>query len=312
MADFTIYDGPSEEWLKIEATLPPPFTVSSQIDPLAIRSTANAGREQFSAAAFAPMRPQLLVKDHTITARDGFALEARSYRPKDVPETEPLPVYIHYHGGGFIFGTLSSEDAACGRIVLSLASRWRNVVVLNVNYRHTPEWKYPVAWDDAVDAFVWLHANLAVVGGDCGRVVLGGISAGARLIASLIVRKSLGLLEAGQHLPDPVGQLLFIPSLVHKGCHGPLLSKLKDSSKASSLALEDAPIVPKKVLGLFKDLLDVVEAKVDDLKLSPGNVSEGQLEKARGRFLPTVSGIAGYDPLRDDGLMFAKDLAEAG
>jgi acetyl esterase/lipase len=36
------------------------------------------------------------------------------------------------------------------------------------------------------------------------------------------------------------------------------------------------------------------------------------LEKMKGRFPPTVSGMAGYYPLRDDGLIFAKDLAEAG
>lgn len=312
MADFTDYDGPSEEWLKIEATLPPRPTSSDPLNSLAIQATTNAGREQTSAAGFAPMGHQLLVKDHPITARDGFPLEARSYRPKDVPETERLPVYVHHHGGGFIFGTLSSEDVACGRIVLSLASRGQNVMVLNVNYRHTPEWKYPVAWDDAVDFFVWLHENLDTLGADGARVILGGISAGARLTASLIVRKTLGLLEKGHDLPDPIGQLLFIPSLVHQECHGPLYSKLKDRSKASSLTLEDAPIVPRRVLGWFTELLEVGEAKVDDLKLNPGNISEAQLEKVKSRFSPTVSGIAGYDPLRDDGLIFAKDLAEAG
>jgi acetyl esterase/lipase len=87
---------------------------------------------------------------------------------------------------------------------------------------------------------------------------------------------------------------------------------LKDRSKASSIALEDAPIVPKRVLAWFTDLLKIEHPKVDDLKISPGNVTEEQLERVKDRFPPTVSGIAGYDPLRDDGLFFAKGLAEAG
>ncbi|KAF2744625.1 putative lipase/esterase [Sporormia fimetaria CBS 119925] len=312
MADFTIYDGPSEEWLKIEATLPPRPHGENMRDSLAIRATANQGREEASAAAFAHMRDRLIVKDHRMQTRDGFGLEARTYRPREVPETEVLPVYLHLHGGGFIFGTLASEDASCGRIALSLASQNQNMVVLNVNYRHTPEWKYPTSWDDAVDAWVWLHANLDQVGGDGENVILGGVSAGARLAASLVVRKYLGVLESGQELPDPKGLVLLIPSLVHQNCHGPLYATLKDPNQASNIALKDAPIVPQPVLKWFSDLLAVEEPHETDVKLNPGNIRRDQLEKNKPRFPPTVFGIAGYDPLRDDGLMFAKNLAEAG
>lgn len=312
MADFTIYNGASEEWLKIEATLPPRLPTEGPIDSIAVRNAGNAAREEASATAFSQISDRLVVKDHTITTRDGFALEARSYRLREVAHTEALPVYLYYHGGGFIFGTLSSEDAACGRVVLSLAARGEDVVVLNVNYRHTPEWKYPVAWDDTVDSFVWLHQNLTEVGGDGSRVIIGGVSAGARLTASLIVRKSLGQLEAGQDLPHPIGQVLIIPSLFHQDCREPLYAKLKDPSRASCVSMTDAPIVPSKVLKWFTEILDVKEAPSEDLKLSPGNITDEQLASVKDKFPPTVIGVAGYDPLRDDGLVFAKGLAEAG
>jgi acetyl esterase/lipase len=306
MADFSAYDGPSSEWLAIEATLPPRPTT---IDTLAFKKATNDFRDAASAAAFAPLKDQLDVADHTIVTRDGFNLEARSYRPKGVDGD--LPVYMHFHGGGFIFGTLDSENAACARIALSLKDS-APVVVLNVNYRHTPEWKYPYAWDDAIDAFIWTHKNLSVIGGDGSKVILGGISAGARLIASLIVSKALDLAPELKGLPDVQGQLLFIPSLIHQDCHGGMFAKLADPSKASSKIFEEAPVIPKKVLRWFTDLLEVAEPKEDDLKMSPGNVTEEQLQKVKSRIPPTVSGIAGYDPLRDDGLVFAKDLAEAG
>ena len=96
--------------------------------------------------------------------------------------TEILPIYMHFHGGGFLFGTLSSEDAICSRLAVNT-----HVVVINVNYRHTPEYTYPAAWNDAEDAFVWVCENIARLNGDPDKIVVGGISAGAWLAASLTV-----------------------------------------------------------------------------------------------------------------------------
>jgi acetyl esterase/lipase len=60
---------------------------------------------------------------------------------------------------------------------------------------------------------------------------------------------------------------------------------------------------------MFTDMLKVpkTDLQVDDLRLNPGNASP---EKVQG-FPPTVFGVAGMDPLRDEGLLFAMTLAEA-
>ncbi|KAK4149219.1 Alpha/Beta hydrolase protein [Chaetomidium leptoderma] len=309
MCDFSSYGGPSDEWLALEATLPAPAAGLSIAER---KAATNALRESVSAEAMKTLGPQLQIHTHTIPTRDGSRIQARSYRPlhtTGTTTTNPLPVYMHLHGGGFLFGTLSSEDAACARIAISTG-----VVVLNVDYRHTPEHVYPVAWNDTEDAFEWLHDNMSAVGGggggDAQRVVVGGISAGAYLGASLALQKHLGRVRVagGSSRPAIAGLVLMIPSVVHIDCYAPQMAKLKGVEVSSWETCKDAPVLPRAVCSLFMDLLKVEGADVSDTRLNPGNAS---VEQVKG-LPPTVFGVAGNDPLRDEGLLFAKMLTEAG
>jgi acetyl esterase/lipase len=53
---------------------------------------------------------------------------------------------------------------------------------------------------------------------------------------------------------------------------------------------------------------DEVRAAGNDLRLNPGNATEKEVTKLP----PTTFGIAGYDPLRDEGLFYAKLLSDNG
>lgn len=298
MCDFSRYGGPSEEWLALEATLPP-----APGDPSApgFKQKANEGREAISAAAFKALAPKLQVADYTIPTRDGETIEARTYRPVSAPKDAELPLYIHLHGGGYYFGTLASEDAICARIALGA-----DAVVLNVNYRHTPEYKYPVQWHDSEDAFIWAHANIQTLGADPEKVVVGGISAGAHFAASLTLQQHLG--KAATSCPRIAGQVLMIPCLVASGCYEPQLAKLSDPSVSSYKENENAPILSVKRCRWFTSMLGIEDPMAEGLKLSPGNATP---EEVKG-MPPTVFGITGLDPLRDEGLLYAKMLTEAG
>ncbi|KAM0811213.1 putative Alpha/Beta hydrolase protein [Seiridium cardinale] len=298
MADFSHYTGSNEAWLAAAADLPP-LPANLTLDER--KKVLNDGREKTAAEGMKAFASQIKIQDHSIPTRDKSSVEARSYRPVNVDASKALPVYIHLHGGGFFFGTLASEDVICARIAINA-----QVVVLNVNYRHTPEHVYPVAWNDTEDAFEWLHDHIELVGGDAQNVVIGGISAGAQLTASFVLQKHLGKVSASR--PPIAGQVLMIPCLVNPECYEPQLKKLKDPSLSSYEQNKDAAILPMSVARFFTDSLKVENPQVDDVKLNPGNASPDQVKGLP----PAVFGIAGWDILRDEGLLWAKLLSEVG
>lgn len=299
MCDFSEYGGIHEEWIAAEKASP---VVAINLPVEQKKKVQNAAREKLAAQGLEAVRSKVILHDYTIPCRDGANIEGRTYRPSDVDENKTLPVYMHFHGGGFMAGTLSSEDAICAGIAIAAG-----VMVLNVNYRHTPEHVYPTAWHDAEDAFEWLHDNIDAVHGDAQSVVIGGISAGAWLTASLLLMKKLGL-SATKSRPPVAGQVLMIPCLVHLECFGPQRRKLANPDKSSYEENHDAPILPMPTAKEFIDHLKVERPDPNDLQLNPGNASPEQV----AGLPPTVFGVAGRDILRDEGLLYAKMLAEAG
>ncbi|KAK5049530.1 hypothetical protein LTR84_004459 [Exophiala bonariae] len=295
MADFSQYGIPSKEWTVIQSTLPPS---SDHISLADLKEGTNRGREDVARREMVQLASKVILNDYLIPARDGFKLEARSYRAVSVSPDEALPIYVHFHGGGFCFGTLSSDDAICSRLAINT-----NVVVLNINYRHTPEFGYPTAWNDSEDALDWAHGNADEIGGDCERIIIGGISAGSWLTASL----SLANLRRENNMKvKVVGQVLMIPALVFHECYAPQLRLLKDPSCSSYVQNRSAPILPLQRIKQFNHLLKVEQADPRDLRLNPGYATSAEVRQLP----PTIFGIAGLDPLRDEALFYAKLLAD--
>ncbi|KAJ9652896.1 hypothetical protein H2198_007898 [Neophaeococcomyces mojaviensis] len=298
MCDFSKYGIPSAEWLRVEATLP--VVRDQSLDDW--KTITNAGREVMARNAMESLSDKVQVHDYSIPTHDGYMLEVRSYRPTSIETNEVLPIYVHFHGGGFLFGTLSSEDASCSRIAINVG-----VVVVNVNYRHTPEYTYPTAWNDSEDALVWIWNNSILFNGDRDRLVIGGISAGAWLTAALAQTIS----RSGLNVQPPLrvlGQVLMIPCLVFTACYESQIRQIKDPSVSSYVQCAEAPILNSRRKKLFNDLLKVENPSAEDKRLNPGNVTP---EEAR-ELPPTTLGIAGYDPLRDEGILYGKLLAENG
>jgi len=297
MADFSEYGVPREEWTVVESTLPP-FSKNISLEDL--KASTNRGREDVAKRELAPIASQVIISDHSIPSRDGYILEARSYRAVSAPSDKPLPIYIHFHGGGFCFGTLSSEDAICSRLAIST-----NVVVLNVNYRHTPQYSYPTAWNDSEDALDWAHNNAGKLKVERRKIVIGGISAGGWLSASLSLSNLRRETESQACI---IGQVLMIPALVYHECYAPQLKFLKDQSLSSYKQNEFAAILPLERIKQFNELLQVKDADPEDRRLNPGNATAEEVR----HLPPTTLGIAGSDPLRDEALFYGKLLADNG
>ena len=144
--------------------------------------------------------------------RDDQTILARFYRPKDLLGDTLLPVYLFFHGGGYLLGTIETEDAECSRVADNA-----RMTVINVNYRHTPEFKHPSQVNDAWDSFEWLGRKASVIGGDRTQVIVGGISACAGLAASVVVQQHCLIRSGDSSRPDlnVCGLLLCISWLVH-------------------------------------------------------------------------------------------------
>jgi acetyl esterase/lipase len=296
MCDFSQYGGASEEFAELLKTLPEPEEQSVE----ELQATVNRGREQVAQEEMKILESKVSVKDHSIETPDGETLQARSYRSNSIAEDEKLPIYIHFHGGGFLFGTLNSEDATCARIADNV-----RVVVLNVNYRHTPTWVYPAAWLDAEEAFEWAHSHADDFGGDNAQIVVGGISAGGHLSASLAQTLRRGGKPSFASLK---GQVLMIPFVVHEALAAPLLALMKDESVSSYKENEFAPILPLSRMRLFNSLAFPKLPDPGDRRANPGLATKEEIEGLP----PATIGVCGLDPLRDEALLYANLLAANG
>lgn len=297
--DFSQYGGPSEEWLALERSLPA-VNFDINADPAALQSAVNTERENRTAAAYVHLSAQVVTEDYSIPTRDGESIQARSYRPVGEDKSENLPIYLYFHGGGFLFGSLNSEDATCAQTAVKTG-----VVVLNVNYRHTPKYVFPTAWHDAEDALAWIHSNTDKLKVDPAKVVVGGVSAGGQLSAALTLEQHLKKSDVTKDLPKLAGQILIIPCVAAPSTYdqGPG-KKLKKSSYVEN---EFAPILPKTTIDFFMGLLKMGTPDLKDTKVNLVNSTEDEVTGLP----PTVFGIAGLDPLRDEGLLYAKLLTEA-
>jgi acetyl esterase len=89
-----------------------------------------------------------------------------------------LPILISYHGGGFFLPLLQGLEHS-----LWQDAKTYEAIVFAVDYRVAPENKFPAAVNDSYNAFKWIAAHGSEFGGDTGRIVLTGNSAGANLVA---------------------------------------------------------------------------------------------------------------------------------
>jgi acetyl esterase/lipase len=92
-----------------------------------------------------------------------------------------LPILLWFHGGGLTGGSKDSEET----VAAARALAQRGVIVVTVNYRLSPQVKYPAYIEDAAAAFQWVHQHAQDYGGSVKKIFLGGHSAGGYLVLML-------------------------------------------------------------------------------------------------------------------------------
>jgi acetyl esterase len=132
-----------------------------------------------AAVMFGPVESVANVTERRIPGPGG-QIRLRIYRPA---LTGSLPILVYFHGGGWVVGSLDSHDG----VARFLANHGR-CLVFSVDYRLAPEHKFPAALDDAWAATGWVRQHAGEVGGDAGRLAIGGDSAGGNLAAVVAMR----------------------------------------------------------------------------------------------------------------------------
>ena len=207
----------------------------------------------------------------------------RLYRPAGVPEATRLPVYVYFHGGGWVIGDLESHDVLCRQLTAESAA-----CVIAVDYRLAPEHKFPAAADDAWAATRWIAANAAELNVDPARLAVGGDSAGGNLAAvvALMAREAGGPAIALQVLIYPVTDV------------GRESGSYTDFAEGYMLTRESMRWFTAHYLGRKEDAMD--------WRVSPLRAS------SLAGLPPALVITAGFDPLRDEGAAYATRLREAG
>ena len=98
---------------------------------------------------------------------------------------EGAPVVVFLHGGAFVGGDKQREGSPfCDNVGAAMARA--GLVGVNMTYRLAPDSKYPSGEEDVALAVAWLREHVAQFGGDPGKIVLLGTSAGAVHVAGYV------------------------------------------------------------------------------------------------------------------------------
>jgi acetyl esterase len=245
-----------------------------------LSSLSPEGARQFSEGIFLePAEPEPVGDVMELSVSDE-GVPIRVY----VPEREgPYPTLVYYHGGGWVIGDLDSHDETC-RVLASEA----DCLVVSVDYRRSPEHKFPTPLEDCYTALEWVFENAESMQIDTDSVFVGGDSAGGNLAAAV------ALLARDNEGPEIARQVLIYP-VTDYGFDTPSYEENGDGGLLSRADME-----------WFWDhyLRDEIDGK---------NPYASPLQAQRLEGLPPATVITcGLDPLRDEGAAYAKRLEEAG
>jgi acetyl esterase len=230
-----------------------------------------------------PAAPEMaLVRDLQAEGPHG-AIPLRLFRPIGAAPEALLPVLVYYHGGGFVIGDLDTHDVLCREL-----ANTAGCAVVAVDYRMAPEHRFPVAVDDCLAATYWVQRNAVALGVDATRMAVGGDSAGGNLAAVV----ALAARDAGD-LPIAF-QLLIYPATDQR------------RGAPSHETNGQGYLLTKDTIDYFMGHYIADPAQNLDWRASP------LLHDDLSRLPPAFVLTAGYDPLRDEGLMYSQRLAEAG
>ena len=207
-------------------------------------------------------------------------LHVRIYRPNDQKD---LPALVYFHGGGWVVNFLDIYDAELS----SLANKSGSVIIA-VNYQKAPEHPYPIPFDDCYATYLWVHENASNLGISTGKIGVGGDSAGGTLAAAV-----------AQKTRDTLGPHLAYQLLIY-----PCTERNFDTDSYTTLATGYG--LSRQGMQWFWDQYLQGHDHDKDPYACPTTA------KDFSNLPPAIVVTAEFDPLKDDGVKYARLLKEAG
>ncbi len=248
-----------------------PLPSYSQLSP-------ESARQLMKDAFPEPDEPEPVGDVLEIELSDGF--DVRVY----IPESDgPHSTLVYYHGGGWVLGDLDTHDPTC-RALTNAA----DCMVVSVDYRLSPEHKFPVPLEDCYSALEWVFEDAGPMQIETGNVAIGGDSAGGNLAAAvaLLARDRDGPSITHQSLIYPVTDHSFDTTSYEENAEGYLLEK---------------PAMEWFWESYLRDDIDGKNPYASPLRA----------QNLEGLPPATVT-TCGFDPLRDEGVAYAERLDDAG
>ncbi|SHJ91822.1 acetyl esterase [Clostridium cavendishii DSM 21758] len=208
-------------------------------------------------------------------------IPARIYTPS---KGENFPIVIYSHGGSWISGNIDDYENICRKI-----SNDSNSIVISVNYRLAPENPFPAGLNDVYNILLWSYSNASNIKGNPNKIAVVGDSAGGNFSASIsqIARDKNG--------PKITCQVLIYPAT---NIYELNTKSWIDFGSNFNFNIEK-----------FKQFISLYTPSLNDRK----SVYASPLLSTNLKNLPDALVItAEFDPLRDDGENYAKELQNEG
>jgi acetyl esterase/lipase len=248
-----------------------------------------AAARQRTAALVEPMNAMvdttgITVTDAKVPGHDGSPnVPVRIYAPEGEAPLDGRPALLDIHGGGFVSGSASMEHGFATHVARKIGA-----VVVAVEYRLAPEHPFPAGVEDCYATLDWMHQQWDVLGIDRSRIGVGGQSAGGGLSAAV------ALMARDRGGPPLCFQFLGIPELDHR------------LDTMSMRTFVDTPMWHRRNAELSWEAYLGAEPQDVSPYASPSVAQD--LTGLPPAYVTTME----FDPLRDEGILYALRLMEAG
>lgn len=226
--------------------------------------------------------PSAQVAEKIITV-NGQSIKLKIVKPDNATGT--LPVFMFFHGGGWVLGDFPTHE----RLIRDLV-RSSGAAAVYVDYTPSPEANFPVAINQAYEATKWVAEHGQEIGVDGSRLGLVGNSVGGNMVASVA-------LQAKQFNG---------PKIRYNVMLWPVTDANFDSTSYNQY--ENGYFLTKNMMKWFWDNYTTNASDRNNILASPLRATTEQLKG----FPQTLIQTAELDVLRDEGEAFGRKLDAAG